>query len=219
VLYAPGLHEGIIGINAARVVEKFAMPAIVLTDSENGMLKGSARSVEGINMKESLDQVSEFIYAYGGHAGAAGLTVEKEKLKDFTKAINAVIPKANVNSNSWSYDIEIAEDDIEEMFNAIREYAPYGEAFPAPIVRINNYRLKKDYGQYYRYIGESGVSMNGIKSKAVTFRLKDKFKMFGNPLVLNIVGTLGYSRYSRMPQVMLTDFQPIVKQQETGFLL
>lgn len=220
VLYAPALHEGIIGINAARVVEKYNMPAIVLTDSEDGMLKGSARSVEGINMKDALDEVAEFVFKYGGHAGAAGLTVEKDKLKDFTKAINAVIPKASINTNTWKYDLEIDENEVAEIHRQIREYAPYGEAFEAPILRVNNYNLVKNYGKYYRFVGDNGVSLNGANSEAVTFSLKDKFKNMGTPLNLNIVGTVGYSRYSKKSQIMINDFQPVVKQQqETGFLL
>ena len=219
VLYANSLHEGIIGINAARVVEKYNMPAIVLTDSEDGMLKGSARSVDGINMKEALDTVAEHVYKYGGHAGAAGLTIKRESLKDFTKAINAAIPKASVNHNTWQYDIEINEDEIPAMYEAVREYAPYGEEFAAPIFRVNHYNLVKNYGKYFRFIGDTGVSLNGAHSEAVTFALKDKFKQIGSPLNLNIVGTLGYSNFSKRPQVMINDLQPIVKQQEAGFLL
>ena len=219
VLYAPGLHEGIIGINAAKVVEKYNMPAVVLTDSEDGMLKGSARSVEGINMKDALDAVSEHVFKYGGHAGAAGLTVEKDKLEDFVKAINKVVPKATTNTNSWKYDLEISESEIPEIYNEIRKYAPYGEAFPAPVLRVNGYNMVKNYGKYYRYIGDNGVSFNGANSEAVSFTLKEKFKNFGTPLNLNIVGTLGYSRFSKKPQVMINDFQSVIKQQETGFLL
>lgn len=219
VLYANGLHEGIIGINAARVVEKYNMPAIILTDSEDGMLKGSARSVDGINMKEALDAVAEHVYKYGGHAGAAGLTIEKNSLKDFIKAINAAIPKASVNHNTWQYDIEINEDEVPAMYAAVRQYAPYGEGYPAPVFRVNNYNLVKNYGKYYRFVGESGVSLNGPNSEAVTFKLKEKFKNIGSPLALNIVGTLGYSKFNKRPQVMINDLQPIIKQQEAGFLL
>lgn len=219
VLYAPALHEGIIGINAARVVEKYNMPAVVLTDSEDGMLKGSARSVDGINMKDLLDQVSEHVFKYGGHAGAAGLTVEKEKLADFIKAINKITPKASVNTNTWQYDFEISEQEIPEIYSEIRKYAPYGEGFPAPIVRVNDYNLIKSYGKFYRYIGENGVSLNGANSEATTFQLKEKFKALGSPLSLNIVGTIGYSRFSKRPQIMINDIQTVIKKQDVGFLL
>jgi single-stranded-DNA-specific exonuclease len=219
VLYAPALHEGIIGINAAKVVEKYNMPAVVLTDSESGMLKGSARSVEGVNMKDALDAASEWIYAYGGHAGAAGLTVEKDKLEGFIKAINAAVPKVTINTNTWKYDIEISEKNIAAAFAALRKYAPYGEAFPAPVFRVNEYNLIKNYGKYYRYIGDNGVSLNGANSEAVTFTMKEKFKQLGTPLQMNVVGTLGYSRYNKKPQVMLNDFQAVVSKQGTGFLL
>ena len=219
VLYAPGLHEGIIGINAAKVVEKYNMPAIVLTDSEDGMLKGSARSVDSINMKEALDAVSQFVYKYGGHAGAAGLTVEKEKLADFIKAINQFIPKVSVSATNWKYDLEISEREIPEVYDEIRKYAPYGEAFPAPVIRVNGYNMIKNYGKFYRYIGDNGVSMNGANSEATSFTLKEKFKTLGTPLNLDIIGTLGYSRFNKRPQIMINDFRNVIKQQASGFLL
>lgn len=220
VLYLEGLHEGIIGINAARVCENHNMPAIILTDSEEeGILKGSARSVEGINMKLALDAASEYIYKYGGHAGAAGLSVEKSKLADFIEAINKVIPRASVNNNTWKYDLEITEPEIPAVYKALRKYAPYGEAFRAPVIRVNDYVLAKNYGKYYKYIGEAGVSFNGMNSEAVTFTLKEKYRELGTPLTMNIVGTLGYSRRNERAQVMVNDFQPVIKQQEVGFLL
>lgn len=220
VLYAEGLHEGIIGINAARVCEKYNMPAIILTNShEDGILKGSARSVEGVNMKDLLDQVADHVYKYGGHAGAAGLSVELSKLEDFTKAINAITPKMTASTNTWQYDIEVEEKDVAEMLTALREYAPYGEEFRAPVFRVNNYNLMKSFGQYYRFIGENGVSLNGATTEAVSFSLKEKFRTSGSPLNLNVVGTIGYSRYKKKPQIMLNDFQPIIKQQSLGFLV
>ncbi|MBQ8625446.1 MAG: DHH family phosphoesterase [Agathobacter sp.] len=220
VLYAEGLHEGIIGINAARVCEKYNMPAIVLTNShEDGILKGSARSIEGVNMKDLLDQVADHVYKYGGHAGAAGLSVELSELEAFTKAINAITPKMTASTNTWQYDIEIEEKDVAEMLTALREYAPYGEEFRAPVFRVNNYNLIKSFGQYYRFIGENGVSLNGPTTEAVSFSLKEKFRTSGSPLNLNVVGTIGYSRYKKKPQIMLNDFQPIIKQQSLGFLV
>ena len=220
VLYAEGLHEGIIGINAARVCEKYNMPAIVLTNShEDGILKGSARSIEGVNMKDLLDQVADHVYKYGGHAGAAGLSVELSELEAFTEAINAITPKMTASTNTWQYDIEIEEKDVAEMLTALREYAPYGEEFHAPVFRVNNYNLIKSFGQYYRFIGENGVSLNGPTTEAVSFSLKEKFRTSGSPLNLNVVGTIGYSRYKKKPQIMLNDFQPIIKQQSLGFLV
>ena len=219
VLCAPELHEGVIGINAAKCVESHNMPAIVLTESENGMYKGSARSVEGINMKLLLDAVAEHVFAYGGHAGAAGLTIEKDKLDDFIKAINEITPKNTASASTWTYDIEIEEGEIPEIYDDIRKYAPYGEGFPAPIVRVNNFNLMKNFGKYYRYIGEQGVSFNAAHSEAVTFSLREKFKSIGTPLNMNIIGSVGYSKFSKRPQIMLNDFQSIVKKQDAGFLL
>jgi hypothetical protein len=61
--------------------------------------------------------------------------------------------------------------------------------------------------------------MNGNNSEAISFSLKEKYQTYGTPLNLNIIGTVGYSRFSKRPQIMIVDFQPMIAKQEAGFLL
>ena len=221
VVYVPDLHEGIIGINAAKLCEKYGVPAIALTDSEQeGLLKGSARSTEDINMKKVLDDVSEYIFAYGGHAGAAGLTVEASKIQAFRKAINKATPKSHSGSSTTKYDIEISVDEINEVYDTLRKYAPYGEGFPQPIVKINQFNLIKKFGKFYRYIGDKGIAWNGTVCEAVSFELKDKYACLHAPLTMNIIGTIGWNDYQGGPQIMVNDIQEIVSSTPTtGFLI
>lgn len=220
VVYLPELEEGIIGINAAKVVEQYNMPAIVFTNSEDPEIyKGSARSVDDVNVKEQLDKVAELIYKYGGHKGAAGLSVEKKNFDAFVAALNAVVPKSAMRKNTWEYDLEIEESEIPDMYEALRKYAPFGEACRAPIFKVNNFHLAKNFGKYYRLIGDNGISLNGQNTEAVSFTLKDKYSKLGHPLNLNIVGNIGYSRFSKKPNIMLNDFQSLIEKQDTGFLI
>ena len=212
VVCSADLQEGVIGINAAKLCEKYQMPAIVFTKAEDGNFKGSARSVDDINLKECLDKVSEHILQYGGHAGAAGLTVEPDKMDDFIKAINKVMPKSNAFKSTWTYDFEVDENEIAELYHTLRKYAPYGEGFRPPVVKINNFQLVKSrYNKYYRYIGTNGVSLNGVLIEAVSFNLKEKFQEMGTPTTLNVVGTMGYSKYSKKPQIMINEMQEVVR--------
>lgn len=232
VVYLPNLHEGVIGINAAHLTEKYSMPAIVLTDAEEpGKLKGSARSVEGANMKEMLDKSAEFIYAYGGHAGAAGLTVEKDKLKDFTKAINQAAPDKKAPKNTFQFDMEISESEVPELFRQLREYAPYGEGFPTPTFKVTGYRLVKklnNAGQKvnHRLLKSNGISFNGTHVNGISFTVADKWKGAGHPEVMNVIATLGWSSYEKAVQLSISDLQAVFdfttvssSYEEDGYLI
>ena len=82
VVTAPGFHEGVIGILAARLVDRFQRPVVVLAES-NGALKGSARSVPGVNVTEAITACAPLLLEYGGHAGAAGMKLPPERLGAF----------------------------------------------------------------------------------------------------------------------------------------
>lgn len=81
---------GLTGIVSARLVEEYSRP-VILFSVQGDYLKGSARSVEGINIFEAIKSVSSSVYGYGGHAQAAGVTIEKDKFEEFKKALDKVI--------------------------------------------------------------------------------------------------------------------------------
>lgn len=89
VVYLPDCHESLAGIVAGRLREKYEKPAFVLTDSKEGV-KGSGRGIEAYDMYESMTKVKDVFTKYGGHKMAAGLSLEKERVDEFRKRINAV---------------------------------------------------------------------------------------------------------------------------------
>ncbi|MGN1042118.1 MAG: single-stranded-DNA-specific exonuclease RecJ, partial [Christensenellales bacterium] len=93
VLYGENWREGVIGISAAKLTEYFNMPTILLTDSADGMLKGSARSINGINIYELIATQRDKLTAFGGHAMAAGLSLAKNNFKSFFEGINSAAKK------------------------------------------------------------------------------------------------------------------------------
>jgi single-stranded-DNA-specific exonuclease len=88
VVTAPGFHEGVIGILAARLVERYQRPVVVLAES-NGALKGSARSVPGVNVTEAITSCAALLIEYGGHAGAGGLKLPADRLAAFREGFLA----------------------------------------------------------------------------------------------------------------------------------
>ena len=90
VEYLPGIHEGVAGVIAGRVRERYGRPTIIFTDTDGDpdILKGSGRSVEVYNMFEKIDEHRDMTVKFGGHPMAAGLSIKREMLDDFKKALN-----------------------------------------------------------------------------------------------------------------------------------
>ncbi len=89
VIYIPDCHESLAGIIAGRIREKYQHPTLVLVDGEeDGVLKGSARSIEQYHMFEALQGVEDLLLKYGGHAMAAGFSLEKQHMEIFEKRLN-----------------------------------------------------------------------------------------------------------------------------------
>lgn len=133
----PGLHEGIIGILAGMVAEEYGVPAIVLTDREDGTLKGSARTAGDIDifgflssLKEKAEPVNYL--SLGGHRGAAGLSITKE---EYEKARLYPLQKPQGITVSDDY-IYLYMHDIPEAWNELSKYAPYGEKNPQPLFAV-----------------------------------------------------------------------------------
>ena len=129
-------HPGVIGIVASRLVEKFYTPTIVLT-LNNGLYKGSARSIEGFHMQQALAQCSDLLVNYGGHSQAAGLGLKPEDLPEFRKQF-AKIVSAETTSDSFLpslfIDSEIDMEDVNaDMYREISKIQPTGTMNPTPV--------------------------------------------------------------------------------------
>ena len=89
VAYIGDYHESLAGIIAGRLKERYKKPCFVITDTEEGLIKGSGRSIEAYNMFESIREADSLLTKYGGHPMAAGLSLEKDKLSEFRKLLNS----------------------------------------------------------------------------------------------------------------------------------
>lgn len=140
-LYQSDWHQGVIGILAGRVKEAFHRPVLAFARGDDGELKGSARSVAGVHMRDLLEAVSTanpgLIKKFGGHAMAAGLTILEQDFAHFehalqqqaTKLINPEHLQAVVYS-----DGELAAAELElSVAMALQQAGPFGQAFPEPV--------------------------------------------------------------------------------------
>ena len=141
VLYQPHWHKGVVGIAAARVVENYHRPTIILTES-NGLAVGSARSVKGFDIHQAIKKCSDVLINFGGHAHAAGLTLKVEQVDLFREKFEKIV-QSTINEEHLVPEIMIAAplelDSITPSFwNILRQFAPFGPANRNPVFATKN---------------------------------------------------------------------------------
>ncbi len=139
-LFDPDWHQGVVGLVAGRIKERVRRPVIAFARAGDGQLRGSARSVPGIHIRDVLDGIAarhpELISRFGGHAMAAGLSLDERHLDAFAAAFDAEVASLRdpaIPSNRVETDGELASDEIAlETAQALRDGGPWGQAFPEP---------------------------------------------------------------------------------------
>lgn len=172
------LKEGIVGIVAGQLKEEYTLPSVVLAQDHNGDWKGSARSPEGFDLKNALDQCSDYLLSYGGHAKAAGLTVRASDLDAFkAKFTGLALEAAGDKGFTEPVPIDIvlpASAYTESMVNQLTILEPFGEGFPQPLfgltAQITGTRYMGQERQHVKYQDASGLSViqwnNGEAARA-----------------------------------------------------
>ena len=132
-------HEGIIGIIAGKLAEKYHKPTYVFTyNKEKKIYKGSGRTTGNIHLYDLTNTAADLLIGFGGHSGAVGLAVSEENFEKFKKRILEEVEKIDKKDfiSESSVPMECSFDDITpEMMNTILKYAPFGQGNPAPIFK------------------------------------------------------------------------------------
>ena len=147
VLSHPNWPSGVVGIVANRLVDRYHKPALLLTESEDGILRGSARSVEGLHITEAIAANKDVLLNFGGHPMAAGLSLQKENLNSFRrglgKAIEIRLGEIVREEPALQLDAWLGLDEINlEMADAIELLAPFGAGNPQIVLGTRNVKLK-----------------------------------------------------------------------------
>jgi single-stranded-DNA-specific exonuclease len=134
-------NSGVIGIAASRLTEMYHRPTILFSMHDNA-LKGSARSIEGINIHDALKANSEMFLRFGGHAKAAGVTMEPEMFPAFCEAFEKYLaenasPELFVPRRGYEFDEDLGEITM-ELVRQLDMLAPFGEGNPCPVFHISN---------------------------------------------------------------------------------
>lgn len=141
VLYDDSWHQGVIGILAARIKDRYHRPVIVLAPSQDGEIKGSARSITGFHIRDALALIDVqhpgLLKKFGGHAMAAGLTIDRNNLDTLVKAFDEVVSRQLTDAHLQHMlisdgELQTAEISL-ELATLLRESGPWGQAFPEPV--------------------------------------------------------------------------------------
>ncbi|MDY6449499.1 single-stranded-DNA-specific exonuclease RecJ [Acinetobacter faecalis] len=188
VMFEEHWHQGVIGIVAGRLKEQFHRPAIVFAADEDGVhIKGSARSIDGIHIRDSIELVAEqhphLISHFGGHAAAAGLTVKKEHFLEFKTVFEKLVAGMDEDlfqAVLWT-DGALSPEAIQiNTVDLLQHLTPWGQKFPQPIFegqfKLVDFRWLKDTHLKLRLALD-----NGQVVEAIAFSAKDKYDF--NPML------------------------------------
>ena len=187
IMFEEHWHQGVIGIVAGRLKEQFHRPAIVFAADEDGEhIKGSARSIEGIHIRDTIELVAEqyphLVSHFGGHAAAAGLTIQKAHFAEFKQVFEQIIAQMDADlfhAVLWT-DGELPQEAFHlHTVDLLQQLAPWGQKFPQPVFegrfKVVDFRWLKDAHLKLRLALDNGQVVD-----AIAFGAKDKFEF--NPM-------------------------------------
>lgn len=141
VLYQSDWHQGVLGILASRLKDQFHRPVIAFAQDQKGILKGSARSIEGLHIRDLLERLHtanpDVILKFGGHAMAAGLSIREDKFAYFQKLFNHIVSDSlgekDLQGIIWT-DGELTPQFMNlDTAELLKQAGPWGQAFPEPV--------------------------------------------------------------------------------------
>jgi single-stranded-DNA-specific exonuclease len=140
-------HQGVLGIVAAKLVDRFYRPAIVISLSED-LCKGSGRSIKNFHLFDALLECKEYLNAFGGHSHAAGLVITKEGIEDFKRNINRLAHEKLTLEDllpSLDIDMELGFADLnEKVISELGALEPFGAGNPEPLFYTRKLKVKNE---------------------------------------------------------------------------
>ena len=175
VLASRSWHQGVIGIVASRICERYGKPAFLIAIDEEGTGKGSGRSVEGADLHKILSGLEDLLEGYGGHKMAAGITIKEDNIDLFRRGLSDKIKKLKINNTGKKIDIDmkVEFDDINiELIDEIEKLSPYGIGNNEPVFLIESANIKSQKVFKNKHLGIT-FSKEGKTYSGIWFNLKE----------------------------------------------
>ena len=212
------IPDGLLGLCAGKIAEKYRMPTMIFGLDKNGFAKGSVRTYGDFNIKTFLDKMAVVledkcvIRQYGGHAAAAGISVWEERFTDFQQAVFKQDVKVPVTPAVP--EIQCDNQEVADFIKQLEPYAPFGEGNPRPIFKINNFICEPVKNAMFAVLKEKHIKLKSLRSEALWFDAVDLFKDYGMPKEIDIVGYLGenYFNGNTTPSIEIINIFPKQKK-------
>ncbi|MBA4303130.1 MAG: single-stranded-DNA-specific exonuclease RecJ [Sphingobacteriaceae bacterium] len=207
VVYGQNWHKGVIGIVASRLVEQYYRPTIVFSHAD-GLLTGSARSVNGFDIHHAIAQCAEYVDQFGGHKYAAGLTLREENIKAFSKKFEEVV-KSSIRDEQLVPLLEIDQsirlkEITPRFFRVLKQFAPFGPGNMQPV-----FSSKGVYSNgFVRVVGENHLQISvqqddSIAFSAIAFGHAEHYPLISKGLPFNVAYTIEENTWRGVTSIKL----------------
>ncbi|MBQ9059536.1 MAG: single-stranded-DNA-specific exonuclease RecJ [Firmicutes bacterium] len=214
-LRVDGIHEGIAGIAAGKLKEDFMRPVILATDSGDGMLKGTGRSINGVDLFALLDAHRDLFARVGGHKRACGFTISEDNFRTLQPLLEEEVARIyeadpSILEQTGRYDLEIEAEDVTlQLAEALQVMEPFGEANEQPRFLVRDLKVRwpsymGDRDQHVRFKGEK----KGARIQCVLFqKAQDYADRIESQQPVSVIGTVEINEWNDRK-----DVQMIVKE-------
>jgi len=212
-----GWHPGVVGIVAAKLVEKYGRPvAVVALDAATGQGRGSVRTSGGVDVYRALAACSAELVRYGGHAAAAGLTVETGRVDALAEQFAAAVEAARAGAGSGTpveLDAEVGLGDVDEkLAREIQSLSPFGPGNEAPVIGARRARVRGS-----RRVGDGShlkmqleCATTGRECSAIAFRMGDRDPGVGATIDVVFQPEISHYRGESRVELKVRDLRPSV---------
>jgi len=196
-------HEGIIGIVAGKIKETYNRPSIIVTETnEEGILKGTGRSITGVNMYDLLKSHEDLFVKFGGHKGACGFSVSEQNYEKLRKELffdmaKAVVMNPDIFKQETQYDMELDMDDVTiELAKKLELFQPFGSSNPKPVFKLTDVELEdvKLMGQEKNHVKFTAISESG-RAQCVGFNQAEVIPELADSDQIDLIGKLDISTW------------------------
>ncbi len=204
VLCGKGWHEGVLGIVASRMVDRFSRPALVMAEVD-GQARGSARSMAGFDIYTGLGNCSDTLITFGGHRQAAGFSLNVDKLEEFERGICAEVDKAEGEQDS-TLNIDAALNLRDVNFKFIEELEmlePFGYGNPEPIFGCKDLEVVNS-----RIVGRNHLKMtlkaSSLKVDSIGYNMGDFLDDMDDTFAIDAAFAAGINEWGGRRSIQLT---------------
>jgi single-stranded-DNA-specific exonuclease len=206
--------EGIVGLVAGKIAEKYHRPVLVATKTSQGEIKGSARSIASFNITDAISKFSNLVLRFGGHAQAAGFSLDHDNIHQFVKEItefanNTITAEDLIKELNIDMELEIDEIDL-DLYSQISQLEPFGFKNSTPVFIIKELTINNIFflGKDKKHI-KLLLEKNNKVLTAINFHFEPKYNDLKIGDKIDVVGTLNTNKWNNQEtlQIVIRDIR------------